>query len=127
MAPEIALWIVQVALAAVFGYAGYIKIARPIPEIAKMFPWPAEVPVWFVRGIGVVDLAGAVGVILPQLAGILRWLTPLAALGLIVLQASAIGFHATRGETRQTIVFNLMLFAGSAFVLWGRWPLFGGA
>ena len=120
---NIVLWIAQVALAAMFAYAGYLKVAKPIPEIVKMFPWPGEVPLWLVRVIGIVDIAGALGVVLPQLTGVMPWLTPLAALGLVVLQAAAIVFHAMRGETRQTIVLNLVLVIASAFVLWGRWDL----
>jgi hypothetical protein len=120
------LWVVQIALAAFFAYAGYIKLAKPIAEIAKIFPWPAEVPAWSVRLLGAVDIAGAIGLLVPQLAGVLPWLTLLAALGLVALQVAAIIFHAIRGETRETVAMNLALVVGSAFVLWGRWYLFAG-
>ena len=122
---NIALWIVQVVLLGMFGYSGYLKLTKAPADIAKMIAWAADVPPRFLRFIGAVDLAGALGVILPILTGILPWLTPLAALGLVVLQVLAIAYHARRGETKQTIGINLALLAGSAFVLWGRWALFG--
>jgi uncharacterized membrane protein YphA (DoxX/SURF4 family) len=122
---NVILWIAQIALAAMFLFAGYIKLVRPIPELVKMFPWPGDVPVWFTRLTGWVDLAGAVGIVLPQLTGILPWLTPLAALGLVALQAAAIVFHGMRGETKDTVAMNIVLLAASAFVAWGRWDLFG--
>jgi hypothetical protein len=122
---EIALWIVQIALAAFYVFAGYVKIARPIPEIVRMFPWPGEVPPWFVRFTGVVDALGGIGVILPQLVGVLPWLTPIAAAGLLLLQVLAIIFHARRGETGDTIILNIILLVAAGFVLWGRWSLFG--
>ena len=125
MVLDIVLWIVQVALAAFFAFAGYIKLVRPIPELVKIFPWPGEVPVWFTRLTGALDLAGALGVVLPQLLGILPWLTPLAALGLVALQLGAIVFHSMRGETKDTVAVNIALTIASAFVAWGRWDLFG--
>jgi hypothetical protein len=81
--------------------------------------------VWFTRLTGWIDLAGAVGIVLPQLTGILPWLTPLAALGLVALQVAAIVFHAMRGETKDTVAMNVVLLVASAFVAWGRWDLFG--
>jgi hypothetical protein len=124
MVLNVILWIVQLALAAMFLFAGYIKLVRPIPELVKMFPWPGEVPVWFTRFTGVVDLAGALGIVLPGLTGVMPWLTPLAALGLVLLQLAAIVFHGVRGETKDTVAMNVVLLVASAFVLWGRWDLF---
>ena len=66
------------------------------------------------------ELAGALGMILPAATRILPWLTPLAALGFAVIQVLAIGTHALLGETAQTLPINLVLLALSLFVAWGR-------
>jgi hypothetical protein len=69
--------------------------------------------------------ARALGIILPILTGILPWLTPLAAIGFLIIQVLAIGLHARRDETAKTVALNLVLLALSVFVIWGRWSLFG--
>ena len=123
---NIVLWILQAALAGLFGYAGYLKLTKSPDDLAKMWAWANEVPAGLTRLIGVAEIAGAVGIVLPQLTGILPWLTPLAALGFLAIQIIAIAFHGVRGEMRQTVWLNLILLAASAFVIWGRWGLFTG-
>ena len=76
------------------------------------------------RVIGVVEVAGAVAMILPIMLDIAPWLTPLAAAGFVAIQILAIGFHARRNELRQMLPINLVLLALSAFVLIGRLELF---
>ena len=73
------------------------------------------------RFIGFVELAGALGMILPALTRILPFLTPLAALGFAVIQVLAIGTHASLGETASTLPMNLVLLTLSLFGAWGRW------
>jgi uncharacterized membrane protein YphA (DoxX/SURF4 family) len=108
-----------------YGMAGVMKTFFPIPPLATMLGWPADLPVWVVRLIGVAEIAGPLGLVLPVLTGILPWLTPLAALGLVIIQILAIGFHARRNETANTLPLNLVLLALSLFVLWGRWSQLG--
>jgi hypothetical protein len=72
-----------------------------------------------VRFIGVAELAGALGLILPAATRIQPRLTALAAVGLATMMALAIPFHLMRGETG-AIVFNLVLGSLAAFVAWGR-------
>ncbi len=119
------LWVAQVLLALLFGFAGYMKTFRPIAELAPMMAWAPSMP-RLTRIIGVLEILGAIGIILPLWTGILPWLTTLAALGFLVIQILAIGLHAQRGETAMTIPMNLVLLALSVFVVWGRWSLFGG-
>ncbi|MNC92296.1 hypothetical protein D3C83_86920 [compost metagenome] len=88
-----------------------------------MMRWPGDAPKGFVRFIGVAEVLAAVGLVLPLVAGILVFLAPLAAICLSLVQVLAIGFHARRGETRQTLLMNLGFLALSAFVAWGRAPL----
>jgi uncharacterized membrane protein YphA (DoxX/SURF4 family) len=116
---RIALWTVQGLLAVIFCLSGFTKLATPVTELAAMMPWAGQVSPAFVRFIGLVDLAGGVGILLPALTRIQPRLTVLAALGCVVLQVLAFGFHAFRGEF-SVLPVNIVLLALSAFVLWGR-------
>lgn len=118
---NIALWVAQVLLALVFGAAGTAKAFMPLVDLALQMSFVADSPALLVRFIGIVEIAGAVGIILPALTRILPMLTPLAALGFAIIQILAIGVHASYGETAQTLPMNLVLLALSVFVIWGRW------
>lgn len=85
-----------------------------------MMPWMGQVPEWFMRATGVIDLAGGLGIILPSLTHIKPRLTAAAASGCALLMACAIVFHVSRGEARAT-PFNFWVLGLSLFVLWGRW------
>lgn len=122
---EFWLWVASVLLVVFYGLAGFLKTFRPIPDLARMLGWPGDVPPALVRFIGVAELAGAAGVVLPVLTGIMTWLTPLAALGLSLVQVLAIPFHWRRGETAKSLPMNLVALALSVFVLWGRRSLAG--
>lgn len=118
---NVALWVAQILLAIAFGMAGVMKLLQPIEALGTMMHWVTVTPDWLVRFIGFVELAGALGMILPALMRILPWLAPLAALGFAVIQVLAIGVHANLGETAMSLPVNLALLALSLFVLWGRW------
>ena len=90
-------------------------------------PWAEDYDGPFVRFVGIAEIAGALGMLLPMWTGILPWLTPLAAFGFAVIQVLAIGVHYRRNETAQALPFNLALLALSLFVLWGRFGLYFGA
>jgi uncharacterized membrane protein YphA (DoxX/SURF4 family) len=98
--------------------AGSMKTFQYEKAKAQM-KWVNAVPRGLVTFVGIVEILGAVGLILPALTGILPVLTPLAAVGLVIVMLLASGFHATRGEY-QGVVANLILFALSAFVVYGR-------
>ena len=116
---NVALWVVQILLAAAFGYSGYSKAFLPLPDLAPMMPWTANAAPWMVRGIGVAELAGAIGLILPALTRIRPGFTAAAAAGLVLLMICAAIFHLIQGELAMTAT-TLMLGALAAFVLWGR-------
>src|SRR4030095_16945871 len=80
-----ALWIVQILLAALFLFAGGLKLVLPAEALAG----PVPIPVVFLRFIGVCEVLGAIGLILPGLLGIRPGLTPLAAVGLIIIMIGA--------------------------------------
>jgi putative oxidoreductase len=119
---NIALWIAQVALAFLFGVAGFMKAIQPIPKLAAQMGWPGEMPT-LTRVVAWAEIAGAIAMILPIALNILPWLTPLAAIGFAIIQVLAIALHLRRGE-RSILPFNLVLLALSLFVAIGRFELF---
>ena len=116
---HITLWIAQVLLAAMFLMSGFMKVAQPIDQLSKMLPWAAQVPEALVRFIGVAEVLGAIGLILPSLLRIKPKLTLIAAVGLALVMLFAVVFHISRGETPM-IGMNFILMAIAAFIAWGR-------
>jgi uncharacterized membrane protein YphA (DoxX/SURF4 family) len=117
-----ALWIVQGLLAALFGVAGIMKIFMT-KNAQKMWGWAADRPVGFVRFVGTADILGAIGILFPEITGILPLLTPVAAIGLIVIQLLAIfTVHIPRKELN-ALPFNVLLLAMAVFAAVGRWAL----
>lgn len=116
---NIGIWAAQVIGAALFIMSGAMKLFTPIPELAAMMPWAGEYSEGFVRFIGVVDIAGGLGLLLPSLTRIMPRLTVIAAAACVLLQILAIGFHATRGEF-EVLPLNLVYIACALIVLWGR-------
>src|SRR5215217_729746 len=96
----IALWVVQVLLGAAFLVSGATKLMQPKEKLAKNMGWVEDFSQPTVRIIGALEVLGAIGVVLPALTGILPWLTPLAALGLVLLMAGAVYTHLPRGGLR---------------------------
>ncbi|MFE7720783.1 DoxX family protein [Nocardia rhizosphaerihabitans] len=116
---NVALWVVAGVLAAMFAMAGVMKSTQPKDKLAEKLPWVEDVSLPTLRLIGVSELLGALGLILPAWTGIAPILTPIAATGLAVIMALAIVIHARRKEL-SAIVFNLALLAAAVFVAWGR-------
>jgi len=114
-----ALWVVQLLLAVLFGGAGYAKVATSLPELAVSLPYTADLPGALVRFIGVSELAGAIGLVLPSLLRIVPILTPAAAIGLNVVMWLATLFHLFRGEWRDMLM-TFVIGNLAAFVAWGR-------
>lgn len=117
---NIALWVAQILLALAFAMFGFSKVAQPLDTLAATLPWVLEVPTMLVRFIGVAEIAGALGLVLPRLTKIQPRLTAWAAVGLTAIMVLAAIFHATRGEFGN-IAFNAILAAIAIFVAWGRW------
>jgi uncharacterized membrane protein len=113
------LWILQGVLAAMFAIAGVQKTLRPKDKLAASLPWVEDYSAATVRFIGVAELLGAIGLILPAAFGIATVLTPLAAAGLAVVMALAINTHRRRREPG-AIAFNAVLLVLAAIVAWGR-------
>ncbi len=118
-----ALWIIQVLLALLFLFAGGTKLVLPLDVLASMgSPNQIPLPGLFVRFIGVVEVLGALGLLLPGLLRIKPGLTPLAAVGLVVIMIGATALTlAADGVAAALIPLVVGLLA--AFVAYGRWRL----
>jgi uncharacterized membrane protein YphA (DoxX/SURF4 family) len=116
-----ALWVAQVVLAAVFAFSGLGKITQPASVLAldPHMAWVTALPHALLLFIGVVEVAGAVGLILPALTRIAPVLTPFAAAGLALVMVGAAGFHGMRGEL-DALPVNFVLGGVAVFVAWGR-------
>jgi uncharacterized membrane protein len=82
------LWIVQAILAATFAMSGLVKAIQPKDKLAGKYPWMQDASPATVRFIGVMELLGAIGLIVPAATGIAPVLTPIAGTGLVVLAAA---------------------------------------
>jgi len=114
---EIAYWIVAGLLAAFYLYAGSLKVVRSQEQLRPMMGWVDQIPMPLVRTIGVLEVLGAAGLILPLLTGIAPGLAVAAAIGLVLIQAGAIVVHLSRGEAR-LIGLNIALLVAAAAAAW---------
>lgn len=115
---HITLWVAQAIVGGMFMIAGLLKMVTPIAELSLMMPLAEDNPV-LIRFIGIMEVLGAIGLILPSMLKIAPRLTVLAAYGLTLTMVFALLFHLIRGEisaTPITIVLGLL----SAFIAWGR-------
>ena len=112
---ETALWIVQVLLAAIFLVTGTTKLTQPrLKMAAGPMRWAADVTDRQFRTIGLLEVLGAIGLILPAALGIAPLLVPLAAIALVLVMIGAIHVHVRHGETNRLavpiVVLALALF-----------------
>jgi hypothetical protein len=117
---NIALWIIQALLAALFLFAGGMKLVMPVDDIIKQMP--LLLPGWFVRFTGVVEVLGGIGLILPWLLSIKPGLTPLAAAGLVIVMTGATVYTLAAGEIASAPM-PLVVGILAGFVAYGRWKL----
>ena len=113
-----ALWIVQGLLALIFLFAGGMKLVQSLEVLTEQTPLPGL----FVRFIGVAEVLGALGVILPGLLRIRPGLTPLAAAGLVIIMIGATVFTLASGAVAPALI-PLVVGLLAAFVAYGRWRL----
>lgn len=115
---HIALWVVQVALALAFGMIGVTKLTTSEADLIQQSGELIEkYGVGLIRFIGIAEVLGALGLILPAALRILPILTPLASLGLAIIMGLATAFHASKEEP---VVTQLVFLALALFVFWGR-------
>ena len=113
---SILLWTIQVLLAALFLFAGGMKLVTPIAAMAQQMGLPGP----FLRFIGLAEVLGALGLILPGLLRIRPRLTPLAAAGLVIIMTGAVGITiATAGVAEAVVPGVVGVLAASVAI--GRW------
>ena len=118
---DTALWILQVLLGAAFTGLGLMHAASAgtVPPQPQM-QWMAAVPAPYMRTIGILEVLGGLGLILPWITGIAPWLTVVAAGCLVLLMVAAAIFHWRRAGERPNMVFNLILGVLALIVFLGR-------
>ena len=115
MKSNVMLWIVQGLLAALFLFAGVMKLVLPIEAMAG----PVALPGLFLRFIGVAEVLGAVGLVLPWLLRVREELTPLAAAGLVIIMIGAVVITVIGGPAA-TAVVPFIVGVLAATVAYGR-------
>ena len=116
---NIALWIVQGLLGAMFTMAGLMKAIQTKEKLAPRLPWVNDYTATQVKLIGVAELLGGIGLILPWALGIAPFLTVLAALGLALTMVFAAIYHLGKNEY-PGIGINAVLLVLALFVAVGR-------
>src|ERR1700676_392794 len=112
---NVVLWILQVLLAVLFMFAGVMKFVMPIEEMTKQIALPG----WFLHFIGVAEILGAIGLVLPGILRIRTGLMPLAAAALVVIMIGATAVNlktGQRGAALTTVIVGLLL----VFVAYNR-------
>ena len=115
------VWVFSIVLAVVFLVTGVNRVFR-YEKARDLFPWVKDVPRALVQVIGIAEILGALGLILPVATGIYAWLTPVAAAALGLLMFMAAVFNGVRHE-RAEVALNVLLLLMLAFVAYVRWPL----
>jgi len=120
---NIALWIIQILLAFVFIYQGWMMWFLP-PQARQggQMDYIESIPSGLRRFTALAESLAGVGLILPWLTGILSFLTPWVGVGLVLIMIGAVVVHIPRKEY-PNIVYNLILLALAAFVSYGPFVL----
>ena len=113
-----ALWTIQVLLALLFLFGGGSKLTMPLDELAAQTGLPGALLLF----VSVAEVLGALGLLLPGLLRIRPGLTPLAAVGLVIIMIGATGFVVAGGQGASAL-FPLVVGLLAAFVAYGRWRL----
>tara|TARA_B110000014_G_scaffold231527_1_gene193643 strand:+ start:466 stop:852 length:387 start_codon:yes stop_codon:yes gene_type:complete len=124
---NISFWILQGFLAVIFLIAGAIKVIKSKDELKALggdkMNWVDSFSTKSIKLIGTLEVLAAIGLILPQLTGILPWLVPLAAFGLVLTMIGAVMLHQRRGDGPKAIVQAFILLVMAAVTTYGRFNL----
>ncbi|MGL5849708.1 MAG: DoxX family protein [Phycicoccus sp.] len=106
---EIVLWTLQVLLGLLFLLVGSMVMRAPRAAVVERAPFAASGPPWAPKALAAAQIAGALGLVLPMATGVLPWLTPAAAVGLVVVMVGAVLIHLRRRERRQLVFASVVL------------------
>ena len=116
---NIGLWIAQIILGAMFTMAGIMKATQPAEALMEAIPWANATPIALLRFIGISELLGGLGLLLPSFLRFKPRLSVWAAIGLMTVMLLAALFHVSRAEYSD-IGMNILLMSIAAFIAWGR-------
>jgi uncharacterized membrane protein len=111
---NVALWIAQGFVAVAVVLAGTVKLLVVREKVATRMHWAKDWPRWRIKLLGLAEIAGGVGLVVPGATGIAPFLTPIAALCLAVLMAGAVQTHRRLGEGAAPAVLIGVLCLGVA-------------
>ena len=119
------LWVLQIVLALAFLPLGVLMVRRSRARLVGVAPWVEDFPEQVVTAIGVLEVLGALGVVLPGVVGVWTVLVPVSATGLGILMIGAIVEHLTRREVDRIAAPAALLVAATAVAIgrFGPWPL----
>jgi putative oxidoreductase len=120
---NIVLWVLQGLLGLAFIFAGTMKTVMPLEKLGKQMTFVNSFSPTMVRFIGIAEVLGGVGLILPAATGILPWLTPVAASGLAIIMVGAAVYHARRHGEFPNVIVNLVLLLLAVGIIVGRFAL----
>lgn len=116
---NIGLWVAQVCGALAFAASGSFKVLKPYDELLVTGAWVAHFTPLMIKGIGAVEVLGAIGLIVPSVTRIMPKLTVFAALGLVLVMLGAAATHVVIGEPDKAVP-SVVLALLAAFIAWGR-------
>ncbi len=113
------LWVAEIVLALLYFGLGAMRLVQPYTKLVRVLRWPADFPAWAVKLIGLAEILGALGLLLPAATDVAPILTPIAASALAVMMACAVAVHLRRKE-RQRVALPAILLAVNVFIAIGR-------
>jgi len=119
------LWVAEIVLALLYFGLGVMRLVQPYSRLVRVLRWPADFPAWGVKLIGMAEILGALGLLLPAATDVAPILTPIAACALALMMAGAVAVHIRRRE-RQRIALPAILLAVNVFVAIGRFGPYPG-
>jgi hypothetical protein len=114
---HVAYWVIAALLAAIYVFGGVKKVVQSADQLRPMMGWVDVMPMRLVRTIGLLEVLGAIGVILPPLTGIAPGVAVAAAIGLGLIQIGAFALHLSRHELSD-LPLNVVLLALAVAAAW---------
>ena len=119
---NIALWIVAGIFGVAYVAGGIVKLTMSYEKYAAKLGWPGDFTPGNVRFMGVVEILGGIGLVLPGLVGVAPVLVPVAASCMALYMAGAITERLRRGEYKE-LLGDLLFLAAMVFIAWGRFAI----